>query len=293
MTGKRKRVHCSAQDRGDEPRKYLKADVDQKPTSHPTLALYYNQISTLREYVLSRLPKASRARRRKILSMDSGYLDKTLICPMSVEQPRSDSSRSEDFETFSQQTSLSASSSVRERTPSQSDLINFAIWLLFHRIYRHVHKPPHMLCHGYYRAHNSKLIVENHGVLAAIPGIVSHYPNNNVEILKNAFWTNLLDVLGKGGDGIMLDLILECGLFVAVDKGQGNYFQLSGLPHRNVSETELMGLSRNSHDRNASSGEYGFVKSVEATKKRCQPRIQTKDRPTMYLSYPCCDRVCP
>lgn len=37
---------------------------------HPTLRLYYRQISTLRSYLISRLPPSARSRRRKIATAD-------------------------------------------------------------------------------------------------------------------------------------------------------------------------------------------------------------------------------
>ena len=292
MTGKRKRVRPSARKDVDAPQKCIRTNVDQKSPSHPTLSLYYDHILTLREYVLSKLPEASKTRRRKILSVDYGDLDKTLICSKSAQQPRSDSSRSEDFEAFTQRVSLSTSSSGGERSPSQSDLIDFAVWLLFHRIYRHAHKPPHMLCHGYYRAHNSKLITEDHGALAGIPGIVSHYPNNNIEDLKNVFWTNLLDLLGKGGDGIMLDLVLDCGIFIPVDRGQGNYSQLSGRPQRNLTETELNHLPRDAIDRITRFGDCELVQGANVRDKGFCAEIQAGYLPSWSSSQHFYNRIC-
>ena len=46
--------------------------------------------------------------------------------------------------------------------------------------------------------------------------------------VKSAVWADVLGLLGKEGDRIMLDLILNCGIFVIVDNGKGNLYQLSG-----------------------------------------------------------------
>ncbi|KAI9871385.1 MAG: hypothetical protein M1830_002966, partial [Pleopsidium flavum] len=70
----------------------------------------------------------------------------------------------------------------------------------------------------------------NHDTAAVIPGIVSHYPNNHVNTLKGSVWTEVLTLLGKGGELVMLDLILDNEVFVAVESGRGNYHQLSGIP---------------------------------------------------------------
>lgn len=42
---------------------------DRSQLKHPTLSLYYEQISTLREYLLDALPASSRSRRRKIAAV--------------------------------------------------------------------------------------------------------------------------------------------------------------------------------------------------------------------------------
>ena len=86
-----------------------------------------------------------------------------------------------------------------------------------------------MLCHGYQRVNNLRQPNENQCAIAGIPGLVSYYPNSNVDLLKGAAWTGVLNLLGKEGDQIMLEILLDCGLFVAIDEGQGNYYQLSGM----------------------------------------------------------------
>jgi len=68
----------------------------------------------------------------------------------------------------------------------------------------------------------------NHSTVAVIPGVVSHYPNNHVNTLKGRVWTDVLTLLGKEGERLLLDLILDHDIFVAVESGRGNYYQLSG-----------------------------------------------------------------
>lgn len=214
-----------------EPRKHIRNDgAGDGPVSikHPTLRLYYTNILTLRDYLLSRLPSNSKTKHRRIVSADIDILDKNLVCLAENQKRASDLSRSKDFERFSQQVSLTAGSSTGEGSSSQSDLIDFAIWFCFHRTHRQAHRPPHMLCHGYQRASNPREMNEDHCAVAGIPGLVSHYPNNNVNVLKDANWMEILGLLGKEGDRIMFDLVLECGIFAEVGGGQGNYYQLSG-----------------------------------------------------------------
>ena len=99
-------------------------------------------------------------------------------------------------------------------------MVEFAIRRLFYEIHRGVQRPPHLLCHGY------RIL----GIPLSFNAlrIECLYPNANVATLKSAAWTKLLGLLGSGGDRIMLDLILYCGVFVPAKSGQGNLIQISG-----------------------------------------------------------------
>ena len=52
--------------------------------------------------------------------------------------------------------------------------------------------------------------------------------NSHRRALKEAPWPQLLALLGKGGEKVMIDLLLDCSIFTSVDAGRGNYHQLSG-----------------------------------------------------------------
>jgi telomerase reverse transcriptase len=62
----------------------------------------------------------------------------------------------------------------------------------------------------------------------AIPGVISAYPNSHVTSIKAAPWPQVLALMGKEGERVMIDLILDCGIFLPVKNGRGNYHQLSG-----------------------------------------------------------------
>jgi telomerase reverse transcriptase len=64
--------------------------------------------------------------------------------------------------------------------------------------------------------------------MAGIPGIVPLYPNKNVSLLKNHPWNGVLGLLGKNCEEIMLHLLLDCGLFIQLEKSS-SYYQLSGI----------------------------------------------------------------
>ena len=97
-------------------------------------------------------------------------------------------------------------------------------------MHRSEHKPPHMLCHGYQRAGPPKYSIEDCCPFAGIPGLTSIYPNTHVSHIKGATWTDLLNIMGREGEMIMLGLILDCGIFIPVDQGRDNFYQLSGKP---------------------------------------------------------------
>ena len=230
MARKRKRGQSSTH-LSETPSKRHRIDLNSAEKSQfkcPTLHLYYVQILTLRNHLLAKLPPTSKIRRRRIASADDPMFDRTLVCVRDVGKESPDLFRSRDFAAFSQRISLTAGSSGGARS-SQSELIDFTIWRLFNRTHCHNHRPPHMLCHGYQRINNLRHPDEDQCAIAGIPGLVSYYPNSNVDLLKGAAWTGVLSLLGKEGDQIMLEVLLDCGLFVAIDEGQGNYYQLSGV----------------------------------------------------------------
>lgn len=66
------------------------------------------------------------------------------------------------------------------------------------------------------------------GAPCSIPGYVEVFPNRNAQALKQAPWTDVLDLLGCNGEEIMLRLLLNCGIFTAVDCRKGVYYQVSG-----------------------------------------------------------------
>lgn len=161
MAGKRKRVRSS--NVNPEPCKRVKSTFEDASFTHPTLCLYYRRISTLRDHLLSEIPRASRSRRRKLAvlgkdlhaspllrqnqllspgidsAQDAGrvtaegsesqlarLLDRTLICKVDALPAAAAQSRTKDFEIFSQQVSLTAASSIEEGASSQTDVCTVA-----------------------------------------------------------------------------------------------------------------------------------------------------------------------
>ena len=145
-----------------KPRKRVRIDIEtgQHFASHPTLAIYYAHISTLRNYLLSKLPSVSKSRRRRIASIgqcrsrvlvpeefqpagthDHGdsqdsadnhnpvtsLLDSVLVCATSLKASESDSVRAQELDAFSQQASHTAGSSTGGQVCSQSDVCHKSI----------------------------------------------------------------------------------------------------------------------------------------------------------------------
>jgi telomerase reverse transcriptase len=48
--------------------------------------------------------------------------------------------------------------------------------------------------------------------------------------LKEPTWCRLQALLGQGGDRIIMNMLLECAVFLPVDGGISNCYQLSGIP---------------------------------------------------------------
>lgn len=81
----------------------------------------------------------------------------------------------------------------------------------------------HLLAHGFRRAWEWK-----DDVPCTIPGLTETFPNKYVRALKQAPWTDVLRLLGLSGESIMINMLLGCGIFAALDCRKGVYYQVSG-----------------------------------------------------------------
>ncbi|KAI9787925.1 MAG: hypothetical protein M1816_007325 [Peltula sp. TS41687] len=264
MSRKRKRIEQGPSS-ADGPRKrqrkrrlHVREEHDTQHTStpsavldHPSLSPYYSRMISLRAHLLSKLPPTSKLRRRRLASRNgqdrnvdregsrsdglvtgkqlSDLLDFTLVGVPEDSSGLVTTGRVERA-LFTQPQSVSTSTSALDAsTCSQFEVIDYAIWLLFQRVYRTIHRPPHMLCHGYQRSSNVGQMNQVQGATSGIPGIHSYYPNDHVNRLKSPIWAEVLRLLGKDGDSIMLDLVVNQSIFLPVERGHGNYYQISDL----------------------------------------------------------------
>ena len=258
---------------------------------HPTLSRFYTRIVTLRTYLISKLPTSSRSRRRRItfagrrlehqaLSIESpantGYqlqnsglcdkrqhcaadyhvsqlLDNVLVCVIQDPPKEEIESRQADIAVFSQNGDVTMEDTILGSTMSLSETIEFAIWRLFYRVYKHIRNPPHMLCQGYQRSNQPPKGDGIYCAAASIQKPVSTYPNSHVNTLRNEDWSDVFGMLGNDRERIMLDLIFCCSIFMQSSSTTNNVYQLSGKRSKKKQHTSyLLFKSRNSHDGSAS-----------------------------------------
>lgn len=100
--------------------------------------------------------------------------------------------------------------------------MDFIIWLLFSREKGPGKRPQHLLCDGFRKGAGQQ------AAASSVQGLYSLYFNERVVNIKQAPWPQLLHLLGKSGESMMINLLLDCSIFLPVKAGQGNYYQLSG-----------------------------------------------------------------
>ncbi|CAI4216743.1 unnamed protein product [Parascedosporium putredinis] len=217
---------------------------DTGPPSRALLNLYYQRVTTLREYLLSRLPATSRARKKKISRLGTTtavlseretrvyhLLDTTLVGLSDKPYDQSED-RWREWVTYSQKHDGSHVSLTGDPAFSQSEIVDFTIWLLFSRSNKANGRPRHILCDGFRKTTglNTGRQTGRAGERPSIPGLLSVFPNHHVEALKRPPWPHLLALLGQAGERIMIDLLVDCAIFQSVNAGLNNMWQLSGTP---------------------------------------------------------------
>ncbi|KYK55586.1 telomerase reverse transcriptase [Drechmeria coniospora] len=208
------------------------------PVRRDLLSQCYGTVQTLRDYILCKLPRSSRLRRKKISSLRNGnefetnigrFLDTSLVCICDQrQQPEVEVPVYEQFLSFSQrgdESYVTLSDGIPAATGVQAEIVDFVVWRFFKREQSTRARPKHLLCDGYRR-----MAREGDSALTTIPGVYSLYPNSHVATLKREPWPHLLALLGQSGQKIMLDLLVDCSIFIALEIDLGNYYQLSGMP---------------------------------------------------------------
>ncbi|KAI5927818.1 hypothetical protein F4810DRAFT_284831 [Camillea tinctor] len=240
MARPRKRKHAGSTkgiSEDEPPTKKSKAQPIPQ-VRHAVLNQFYPNVLTLRNYAISRLPASSRIRRRKIAAVG--------VVTKSSDPPPSEDKRWEGWKSFSQkgdESYVTLSNGVAGFAESQALIIEYVVRTLFARD-KSGRWPKHMLCDGYRRS----------GAL----GLRAIRPNPHVEVLQRSPWPELLALLGESGDRIMIDLLLDCSIFVSVNGGINNFCQISGKP---LSEIDAQSPHSREADAAKNPSELVFVRN--------------------------------
>ncbi|CAN8099264.1 unnamed protein product [Discula destructiva] len=213
---------------------------------HDLLAQYYPTTLTLRQYVLDTLPPSSRLRRRKIAAVGSEpstdqdpggiraqlarLLDTTVVGlhvpPKELAKAQAESRLQHWFD-YSQRDDSRVTLSGGDDASAvhfQSEIVDFVIWLLFSREKEPSKRPQHLLCDGFRKG------TSHQAGWNSVQGLYSLYFNERVAHIKQAPWPQLLHLLGQSGESMMINLLLDGSIFLRIEAGRGNYYQLSGPP---------------------------------------------------------------
>jgi telomerase reverse transcriptase len=125
MTGKRKRSRTRAVDKTNKKLKLPGSNQsNEEVVKHSLLSQYYNEVLTLREYLVSKLPVSSKVRRKKVNSIGRSrqytgngdeaaearigrYLDETLVGQIHTSVHSPSHERLKEWTSFSQRADVS------------------------------------------------------------------------------------------------------------------------------------------------------------------------------------------
>nr|OQO19315.1 hypothetical protein B0A51_11621 [Rachicladosporium sp. CCFEE 5018] len=244
---KRKRGHPAGSQPSAKRQRSTRTDLgvshDSNYPTKPLLAQYYSEVHSLRTCLVSRLPKSSKKRRRRLLQYGrdnapssasifdtelAGLLDTTIVGTSEQVAVATLADVENDISVFTQQLT-ETDISVLSNTGSlqQSEVVDLTVWRLFKRD-NGGRRPAHLLCLGFQR---SPLAANGDEVPAAagIPGVYLCGPTRFASQLRARPWTGLCHLLGRGGDRIVSELLMDCGLFSPIDGGS-NVMQICGTP---------------------------------------------------------------
>ncbi|EAQ93265.1 hypothetical protein CHGG_01500 [Chaetomium globosum CBS 148.51] len=184
----------------EPPAKHVKcAKPPNVIIKHALLAQYYPEIQTLRQYALSELPSSSRIRRKKIGSVGLGHLSPN-------ETPTEDELVLGEL--------LDTTIVARRQRPEVDHGHRWLQWI------------------GFSQKGDESYVTLSDGLKWSI-----YSQSEHVHALKQSPWPQLLMLLGKEGERIMIDLLVDCAIFRSVKAGKRNLYQMGGTP---ISELETL-----------------------------------------------------
>lgn len=83
----------------------------------------------------------------------------------------------------------------------------------------------HLLAQGYRKGPSFR---PGGATAAGVGGLHLVFRNQYVDLFKSSPWPEVLRALGRGGEGAMIDLLVDCSLFYKVEQSRGNYYQICG-----------------------------------------------------------------
>lgn len=208
---------------------------DNVHVDHPVLRHYFHRVTTLREHLITDL--LERKQHASIISKITNEQDtptaQTLDTVIVGYRANAEKSalrerRAKDVVSFTQQLPSSTIGSNQDVNHSaQLEVLDFVIWLLFRRS-QPPSKPQHLLSQGFDRLAAKGQHGLNLSAVPGIPGIICRYSNPHIALVVSSAWCTLLSLLGKGGDIIMVDLLLESCLFLPAGDNTRSLRQFSG-----------------------------------------------------------------
>lgn len=190
------------------------------------LAACYGSVLSLREYLVARLPV--KCLRRKHLSAPVGdaadaLLDRWQVGVLTDPTPELKRARSRDLAAFTQTQRSHDGYSDRSQTCRLEEVLDYVVWHLFEKTTNGSSRPRHLLCNGLHRG-----VAPDGSTL--VRGVMQLHPSDNLAQFKTTSWYKIFAALGVDGECILTSLLLDCGVYTALDSGAINHYQVSGVP---------------------------------------------------------------
>jgi telomerase reverse transcriptase len=246
MSKKRKRARAKEHNDGQAIKKArsdvgtcLAGKLTTGSLQQSVLSCYFPRVVTLRTFLLSRLSPSGQKRLADVACLKRDdlekFLDETLVGIINETSTIVERTRQQDFVAFTQDPRGSMDGSGGGTPEHQiGEVVDFVIWSLFHKATAGSLRPKHLLCHGYQRTIAQKGVDRTPAAAPKIEGLILEHANENVQALKQAPWTRILALLGKDGDRMIRNLLLDCAIFLRLSAGKDNYYQVSGVPVTNL-----------------------------------------------------------
>ncbi|KAF2405329.1 hypothetical protein EJ06DRAFT_21811 [Trichodelitschia bisporula] len=233
---------------GSSQKRVKPTDASSSPklTTHPILHHYFHRVQPLRDWLIAQFPAG--APRAKVLARLTNrpssattetvaeaerravivLLDSVLVASANeARDPRRKQERARDLAAFSQECPSSTIGKPDAQT-HQAEAVNYVV----RQLLRRADRAKDLLSHGFELASDNGLHEAQH-----VPGVVYGAKNRHYEALTSPPWSALLSLLGRNGELLIIDLLLDCWVFAPPAPGASSLEQMSGVP---LSELPLL-----------------------------------------------------